>query len=65
MFREYDENFAPMSLDEAYMDITDYLEIHGSNPWDVVQVLRCVDTLFYFFAILRSFKETCQFLLEG
>ena len=28
-----------MSLDEAYMDITEYLELHGSNPWDVVQVI--------------------------
>ena len=37
--REYDENFAPMSLDEAYMDITEYLELHGSNSWDVVQVV--------------------------
>ena len=39
IFREYDENFAPMSLDEAYMDITEYLELHGSNSWDVVQVV--------------------------
>lgn len=38
-FREYDENFAPMSLDEAYMDITDYLDLHPeSSAWEVVQV---------------------------
>jgi len=41
VFREYDENFAPMSLDEAYMDITDYLDLHPATcPWDVVQELR-------------------------
>ena len=25
VFREYDPNFSPMSLDEAYLDLTDYL----------------------------------------
>ena len=28
IFREYDPNFAPMSLDEAYLNITNYLESH-------------------------------------
>ena len=33
IFREYDPNFSPMSLDEAYLDLTDYLARLG-----VVQV---------------------------
>jgi nucleotidyltransferase/DNA polymerase involved in DNA repair len=28
VFREYDPDFCPMSLDEAYLDITDYLKEH-------------------------------------
>ena len=39
LFSEYDENYAPMSLDEAYIDITDYLLMNpDSNAWDSVQV---------------------------
>jgi len=41
VFSEYDENFAPMSLDEAYIDITDYLLLHpDANAWDSVQEMR-------------------------
>ena len=29
IFREYDPNFSPMSLDEAYLDLTDYLVTSG------------------------------------
>eukprot|EP00058_Branchiostoma_floridae_P020844 XP_002606334.1 hypothetical protein BRAFLDRAFT_67577 [Branchiostoma floridae] len=29
---QYDPNFAPMSLDEAYMDLTDYLKLRESLP---------------------------------
>ncbi|CAH1254928.1 POLK [Branchiostoma lanceolatum] len=32
VLRQYDPNFAPMSLDEAYMDLTDYLELRKSLP---------------------------------
>jgi len=41
VFKEYDENYSPMSLDEAYMDITEYLELNPDfNSWDVVQEMR-------------------------
>ena len=39
VFSEYDPNFSPMSLDEAYLDITEYLEKHaGQTASQVVQV---------------------------
>ncbi|XP_078677989.1 DNA polymerase kappa-like isoform X2 [Branchiostoma floridae x Branchiostoma belcheri] len=32
VLRQYDPYFAPMSLDEAYMDLTEYLELRKSSP---------------------------------
>ena len=45
VFREYDPNFAPMSLDEAYLDITDLLATHAGDSqedtaWRLVQEMR-------------------------
>ena len=49
VFREYDPNFAPMSLDEAYMDLTEYLQAvcfgsdyfqYGSDPVFFFQFYR-------------------------
>ena len=46
VFREYDPNFAPMSLDEAYLDITELLSRHqedkGSQEtaWSIVNEMR-------------------------
>ena len=40
VFEQYDENLAKASLDEAYLDITDYLEQHGGTIDQVVQQLR-------------------------
>ena len=46
---EYDENFAPMSLDEAYMDITDYLLMNqnkdASTTVQVTIVFSCIHPL--------------------
>lgn len=40
IFEEYDPNYAQMSLDEAYMDITPYCEMHAITSDDVVTELR-------------------------
>merc|ERR1719187_388324 len=42
VFSEYDPNFAPMSLDEAYLDITDYLDNIGptASAAQVVEEMR-------------------------
>ncbi len=41
VFRAYDPNFLPMSLDEAYMDLTEYLESHpDQTAAEVVHELR-------------------------
>eukprot|EP00092_Neocalanus_flemingeri_P025283 GFUD01027415.1.p1 GENE.GFUD01027415.1~~GFUD01027415.1.p1 ORF type:complete len:669 (+),score=212.14 GFUD01027415.1:257-2008(+) len=42
VFKEYDPNFAPMSLDEAYLDITHMLDSQDSQvtAWSVVQEMR-------------------------
>jgi DNA polymerase kappa len=41
VFRAYDPNFLPMSLDEAYMDLTEYLERHpDQTAAEVVHELR-------------------------
>ena len=46
VFREYDPNFAPMSLDEAYLDITELLSKHQEDrdsqetAWNIVNEMR-------------------------
>ncbi len=41
VFAEYDPNFSPMSLDEAYLDITNYLSARpGTGAEAVVKELR-------------------------
>lgn len=40
VFEQYDENLAKASLDEAYLDITDYIEQHGGTIDEIVQHLR-------------------------
>ena len=41
VFKEYDPNFCPMSLDEAYLDITDFLLQHPSRTaGEVVAEMR-------------------------
>jgi DNA polymerase kappa len=41
VFRAYDPNFAPMSLDEAYMDLTEYLDRHPDlTAAEVVNEMR-------------------------
>ena len=48
VFREYDPNFAPMSLDEAYLDITEALSQQSQNSesdsqhsaWTMVNEMR-------------------------
>ena len=40
VFEQYDENLAKASLDEAYLDITDYVEQQGGTIEQVVQQLR-------------------------
>ncbi|KAJ3039041.1 hypothetical protein HDV00_012667 [Rhizophlyctis rosea] len=41
VFAIYDPNFSPMSLDEAYLDLTDYLQSHPERtPEEVVQEIR-------------------------
>ena len=37
IFADYDPNFMPMSLDEAYLDITDYLKAKGQCKENAVQ----------------------------
>ncbi|EST08520.1 DNA polymerase type-Y, HhH motif [Kalmanozyma brasiliensis GHG001] len=40
VFEQYDENLAKASLDEAYLDITEYIEQHGGTIDQIVQQLR-------------------------
>lgn len=40
VFEQYDENLAKASLDEAYLDTTEYVEQHGGTIEQVVQQLR-------------------------
>ncbi|KAJ3051235.1 hypothetical protein HK097_007773 [Rhizophlyctis rosea] len=41
VFAIYDPNFSPMSLDEAYLDLTEYLRAHPDRtPEDIVQEIR-------------------------
>jgi nucleotidyltransferase/DNA polymerase involved in DNA repair len=42
VFSEYDGNFVMMSLDEAYIDLTDYLTTKGAgqNAEEVVDEIR-------------------------
>lgn len=40
IFEQYDENLAKASLDEAYLDITEYVEQNASSIDQVVQQLR-------------------------
>ncbi|CAG8479882.1 10436_t:CDS:10 [Dentiscutata erythropus] len=40
VFARYDPNYTPMSLDEAYLDITEYLETIDKTPDEVVEQIR-------------------------
>jgi len=40
VFRQYDPHFKAMSLDEAYLDLTDYLAAHGVSAEAAVQEMR-------------------------
>ena len=40
VFSEYDREFCPMSLDEAYLDITDFLMTYKKTPGEVVNEMR-------------------------
>ncbi|CAG8489614.1 22564_t:CDS:2, partial [Racocetra persica] len=40
IFSRYDPDYTPMSLDEAYLDITKYLETTDNSPDDVVEQIR-------------------------
>ena len=40
VFRQYDPHFKAMSLDEAYLDLTDYLAAHGVSAETAVQKMR-------------------------
>jgi DNA polymerase kappa len=40
IFARYDPNFSAMSLDEAFLDITGYVQNHNQTPEDVVQQIR-------------------------
>ncbi len=40
VLERYDPNFAPMSLDEAYLDITPYMKVHAMSPDQVAESLR-------------------------
>ena len=41
VFKEYDPGFCPMSLDEAYLDITEYLDTHSNlKAAEVVEEIR-------------------------
>ncbi|KAJ1020749.1 hypothetical protein NDA16_004141 [Ustilago loliicola] len=40
VFEQYDENLVKASLDEAYLDITEYVEQHGGTIDQVVRQLR-------------------------
>ncbi|XP_040573399.1 DNA polymerase kappa [Lepeophtheirus salmonis] len=40
VFARYDSNFSPMSLDEAYLDITDYLKNNATDPEKVAETIR-------------------------
>ncbi|GBC04224.1 hypothetical protein RclHR1_05580009 [Rhizophagus clarus] len=40
IFARYDPNFSAMSLDEAFLDITSYIQNHNQTPENVVQQIR-------------------------
>ncbi|CAG8468084.1 7734_t:CDS:10 [Acaulospora morrowiae] len=40
IFARYDPNFSPVSLDEAYLDITNYLQITNKSPEEISQQIR-------------------------
>ncbi|KAI8327573.1 hypothetical protein EDC96DRAFT_531684 [Choanephora cucurbitarum] len=40
VFRKYDPNFLPMSLDEAYLNLTEYLKTTDLTPSELVQQIR-------------------------
>ncbi|CAG8482838.1 12373_t:CDS:10, partial [Gigaspora rosea] len=40
VFARYDPNYTPMSLDEAYLDITEYLETTDKTPDEIVEQIR-------------------------
>ncbi|CAB5191021.1 unnamed protein product [Rhizophagus irregularis] len=40
IFARYDPNFSAMSLDEAFLDITSYVQYNNQTPEDVVQQIR-------------------------
>ncbi|CDH50289.1 dna-directed polymerase kappa [Lichtheimia corymbifera JMRC:FSU:9682] len=40
IFAKYDPDFAPMSLDEAYLNLTNYLKTTTMSPPEVVQQIR-------------------------
>lgn len=40
VLEQYDEDFAPVGLDEAYLDITEYMAMHDAEAEDVVQEMR-------------------------
>ncbi|KAI9259622.1 hypothetical protein BDA99DRAFT_538582 [Phascolomyces articulosus] len=40
VFIKYDPNFAPMSLDEAYLNLTNYMDEHNMTAPEVVQKIR-------------------------
>ncbi|CAG8435954.1 4245_t:CDS:2 [Funneliformis mosseae] len=40
IFARYDPNFSAMSLDEAFLDVTNYAQSHNQSPDDVVQQIR-------------------------
>ncbi|KAI8883678.1 DNA/RNA polymerase [Backusella circina FSU 941] len=40
VFSKYDPDFLPMSLDEAYLNLTNYLQQTGMSPSELVQQIR-------------------------
>ncbi|KAI9323231.1 hypothetical protein BX666DRAFT_1884537 [Dichotomocladium elegans] len=40
IFAKYDPDFAPMSLDEAYLNLTDYLKTTDLSPPELVKLIR-------------------------
>ncbi|KAI9357087.1 hypothetical protein BD770DRAFT_389022 [Pilaira anomala] len=40
VFRKYDPNFLPMSLDEAYLNLTEYLQTTDMSPSQLVEQIR-------------------------
>lgn len=40
VFAKFDPNYSPMSLDEAYLDVTSYMREHKLSATDAVELLR-------------------------